>query len=116
EAWSVAYGQDGFHGMHVHHGSSWSGVYYVSTGSLTPGSGQIQLIDPRAGAAARGATPEALAYALDPFDGLIIAFPSWLYHWVTPVNAPTARVCVAFNVGFSHDDRELLAVNGGASQ
>jgi uncharacterized protein (TIGR02466 family) len=102
EAWSVEYGSPGYHRLHVHHGSCWSGVYYVSVGSVEPGTGEVHLIDPRIGAAAQGVSPDKIALPIVPRDGLLIAFPSWLSHWVTPVECTTPRICIAFNIGFSN--------------
>lgn len=104
EAWSVEYGVCGYHKLHAHPGSAWSGVYYVSVESVQAGSGQLQLIDPRIGASAQGSTSEKLAVCIDPRDGLIVAFPSWLYHWVTPVMSSVPRICIAFNIGFASSD------------
>lgn len=102
EGWVVEYEQHGYHRMHVHHGSCWSGVYYVSVGNLEPGAGELHLIDPRVGRSAQGASPENISYIIHPRDGLIVAFPSWLSHWVTPTRSDTTRTCIAFNVGFGN--------------
>jgi hypothetical protein len=33
-----------------------------------------------------------------PQAGLIVIFPSWLYHWVHPYAGHTPRIAVSFNV------------------
>lgn len=103
EAWGVVYQEWGFHHMHSHHDSAWSGVYYVHTGNITKGSGEIEFLDPRPAATAR----EHQRWPLHPFapePGLMLAFPSWLQHWVTPYDGDSVRVCVAFNVGFRREE------------
>lgn len=103
EAWAVIYKDYGYHKLHLHHGSAWSGVYYVRTGILTPGTGAIELLDPR-----QSARPQSSAGGLiriDPKPGMLIAFPSWVQHFVTPVEGASERICIAFNVGF---DREVV--------
>jgi len=99
EAWAVVYREWGYHKVHAHHDSAWSGVYYVATGDMVEGSGLIELIDPRPGAAARQPHVPA-TWRLSPRAGMLIAFPSWLQHWVTPYQGNEERICVAFNVGF----------------
>ncbi len=99
EAWAVVYQQWGYHNLHSHHDSAWSGVYYVHTGNITPGSGNIEFLDPRPAANAREAARIPLL-AIPPEPGLMLMFPSWLQHWVTPYSGDSTRVCIAFNIGF----------------
>lgn len=98
EAWGVVYQEWGFHHMHNHHDSAWSGVLYVDTGNLAPGSGNIEFLDPRPGANVHRAGEVLLPVAPEP--GLMLMFPSWLQHWVTPYVGDSVRICVAFNIGF----------------
>lgn len=99
EAWAVIYDASGYHHLHAHHDSAWSGVYYVQTGARTRGSGLIELVDPRpTAAAAEPARRPLLSFVPEP--GLVIAFPSWVQHWVTPYDGDEERICIAFNVGF----------------
>ncbi|MFJ2087543.1 TIGR02466 family protein [Micromonospora chokoriensis] len=99
EAWAVVYREWGYHNLHSHHDSAWSGVYYVHTGQIVDGSGQIEFLDPRPAACAREPWRPPL-HSLAPEPGLLLAFPSWLQHWVTPYEGDSNRVCVAFNAGF----------------
>ncbi|MFJ4623635.1 TIGR02466 family protein [Streptomyces sp. NPDC088812] len=99
EAWAVVYRPDGLHQLHSHHDAAWSGVYYVATGHMEQGTGLLQFVDPRPAAAAResGRTP---LHTIVPEPGLLVAFPAWLRHWVTPYQGDAERVVIAFNVGF----------------
>ncbi|MEU7822997.1 TIGR02466 family protein [Catellatospora sp. NPDC049133] len=101
EAWAVVYRSWGFHHMHSHPGAAWSGVYYVHTGAFTPGTGAIEFLDPRPAANARTPDRSPLT-ALDPEPGLMLAFPAWQQHWVTPYAGDSTRICVAFNIGFEN--------------
>lgn len=65
EAWAVIYRDWGFHYMHNHHDSAWSGVLYVDTGNLAPGSGCIEFLDPRPAANASHAARSVL-HAVPP--------------------------------------------------
>lgn len=103
EAWAVTYHISGFHRMHTHPGSIWSGVLYVDVGNIEEGYGLIEFLDPRAAAAAANVQSEPL-YRIAPETGMLLAFPSWLQHWVTPYGSTDhddVRVCVAFNIGFT---------------
>jgi len=99
EAWAVVYNAWGYHNMHAHHDSAWSGVYYVSTGKIVEGSGEIEFLDPRPAAGARTPRQSPLT-AFVPEPGVMLMFPSWLQHWVTPYEGDSNRICVAFNIGF----------------
>lgn len=97
EAWAVVYEPSGYHRLHSHPGSAWSGVYYVDTGDLREGTGLIEFIDPRTAAIGRETSP---VIEVSPESGMLVAFPSWLVHDVSPVVATRDRICIAFNIGF----------------
>jgi Putative 2OG-Fe(II) oxygenase len=67
---------------------------------MKAGSGLIELVDPRPVAAAAGQSRSPLL-PIAPEPGLLLAFPSWVQHWVTPYEGDDRRICVAFNVGFA---------------
>jgi uncharacterized protein (TIGR02466 family) len=100
EAWAVVYREWGYHTMHAHHDSAWSGVYYVDVGDSSEHAGTVEFLDPRSAAIARQ-PDRAPLHTVVPEAGLLIAFPSWLRHWVTPHGGSRDRICVAFNVGFA---------------
>ena len=35
---------------------------------------------------------------LDPKPGLMVIFPSWLYHYVNPFHGAGERISIAFNI------------------
>jgi|SRR5579871_1406354 len=101
-AWATVCRAGAYHAPHSHPDSAWSGVYYVNSGSDSPDqpfSGMLEFLDPRAGA-------EAVSAPGDPYgeplrvraqSGLLVMFPSWLYHWVHPYAGETPRIAVSFN-------------------
>ena len=101
-AWATVCRAGAYHAPHSHPDSAWSGVYYVDAGSESPGhplSGILELLDPRAGVDAVTAPgdPYGEPVRIRPEAGLLVIFPSWLYHWVHPYVGQTPRVAVSFN-------------------
>jgi uncharacterized protein (TIGR02466 family) len=82
------------------HPVSWlSGVYYVG---VPAGMAQA---DPQAGWIEFGAPPEDLIttsepelHAVQPREGRLLLFPSWLYHRTWPFEAEAARISIAFDL------------------
>lgn len=88
---------------HMHGGSIWSGVYYVSSGAPDDTdalNGKLELFDPRpaAGFAVSRFAPVAGKFTVDPIPGLMIFFPSWLSHMAHPFRGKGERISIAFNV------------------
>jgi len=101
-AWAAVCRAGAYHAPHSHPDSAWSGVYYVDAGSETPDrplSGILEFLDPRAGVEAVTAPgdPYGEPFRVRPESGLVVLFPSWLYHWVHPYAGETPRIAVSFN-------------------
>src|SRR5215469_3972401 len=101
-AWATICRAGAYHAPHSHPDSAWSGVYYVDSGSENPDrplSGMLEFLDPRAGAEAVTAPgdPYGEPFRIRPQSGLLVMFPSWLYHWVHPYGGKTPRIAVSFN-------------------
>jgi uncharacterized protein (TIGR02466 family) len=89
---------------HIHPNSLFSGVIYLKADSE---SGAIAFLDPRAGA--QMLTPplgdrasEVLGGRVlrQPSPGLLLIFPSWLWHEVEPgPSGSEPRISISFNVG-----------------
>ena len=87
---------------HVHPNSLFSGVYYVKS---LPNSGKLILRDHRPGS--QSILPErkdiehppSLLSEVDmePKEGRIIIFPSWLWHEVEPNKSNETRISISFN-------------------
>jgi uncharacterized protein (TIGR02466 family) len=99
-AWATICRAGSYHAPHSHPDSAWSGVYYVDAGTVDRSlSGVLEFLDPRAGVEAVTAPgdPYGEPVRVRPEAGLIVIFPSWLYHWVHPYAGHTPRVAVSFN-------------------
>lgn len=101
-AWATVCRAGAYHAPHSHPDSAWSGVYYVNAGTESPDwplSGTLEFLDPRAGVEAVSAPgdPYGEPFRVRPQDGLLVVFPSWLYHWVHPYAGETPRIAVSFN-------------------
>jgi len=71
----------------------------VIVGNPVSASGVLGFLDPRAGAEAVTAPgdPYGEPHRVRPDDGLLVVFPSWLFHWVHPYTGRTPRIAVLFN-------------------
>jgi hypothetical protein len=101
-AWATICRSGAYHAPHSHPDSAWSGVYYVDAGKETPHrplSGVLEFLDPRAGVEAVTAPgdPYGEPFRVRPQSGLLVIFPSWLYHWVHPYAGQTPRIAISFN-------------------
>lgn len=87
---------------HHHSGNTWSGVYYVQTGSevpTRPTSGRIEFLDPRVrcDVGPKHGFSHTGTMAVTPKDGLMLLFPSYLEHFVHPYYGEGQRITLAFN-------------------
>jgi uncharacterized protein (TIGR02466 family) len=103
EAWGNVYLKGDYQMPHIHHDSIWSGVYYVEAtkselSSSQYCSGILELFDPRAGAWNHEQSRDT-NYRIIPEAGMLVVFPSWLAHSVTPHNSDHPRISIAFNAG-----------------
>jgi uncharacterized protein (TIGR02466 family) len=101
-AWATICRAGAYHAPHSHPDSAWSGVYYVDAGLSDPDrslSGVLEFLDPRARVEVVSAPggPSGEPVRVRPEAGLIVIFPSWLYHWVHPYAGHTPRIAVSFN-------------------
>ena len=101
-AWATVCRAGAYHAPHSHPDSAWSGVYYVDPGTYSadrPLSGVLEFLDPRAGVEAVTAPgdPYGEPFRIQPQAGLLVVFPSWLYHWVHPYTGERPRIAISFN-------------------
>jgi uncharacterized protein (TIGR02466 family) len=100
--WAAVCRMGAYHAPHSHPDNAWSGVYYVDPGSGSadqPLSGVLEFLDPRSGVEAVTAPgdPYGELFRVWPQAGLLVIFPSWLYHWVHPYAGQTPRIAISFN-------------------
>jgi tetratricopeptide (TPR) repeat protein len=94
--WSVRLRDNGYHFNH-YHGSGWlSSACYIELPPLANGEGWLQFGAPCM------ATKPALApdYFVKPEPGLLVLFPSWMWHGTMPFGAEpgASRLTIAFDV------------------
>ena len=94
-AWVNLLRGGGYNKVHNHPGAVWSAVYYVTDGEpdpAVPGNGLFEFMDPRPGNIHGGKE------VIRPEPGLLMMFPSWLYHYVNPHQGKSERISIAFNM------------------
>jgi uncharacterized protein (TIGR02466 family) len=100
-AWANVARRGNYHRMHNHPGSAWSGCYYVASPPSEPGTlaGALEFYDPRPFTEMMDVpgSPYGQRMIVRPLPGLLVLFPSWLYHFVHPSTAETPRISIAFN-------------------
>ena len=104
------------HRPHIHNQSTFSGVFYVKL--PTPDkesfndekkSSFIEFIDPRNSVEGfannipefRNSSPFKPQITIEPKEGNLIIFPSWLMHWVYPNPHSDSRISISFNLMLS---------------
>ena len=102
-AWANLLRKGNYNSIHNHPESAWSGVYYVDAGSIdvaNPLSGVLELLDPRpfVEMVAVPGSPFGRPVRIEAENGLMVFFPSWLYHHVHPYTGTNERIAIAFNV------------------
>ena len=102
-AWANVNRRGQYNTLHVHSGSHWSVVYYVTIGQEESGpqfNGLLELRDPRP-AAVHGRLPAFMfgrAITIRPQPGLLVVFPAWVEHWVHPFVGNGERISIATNI------------------
>ncbi len=97
--------------FHTHPGCVWSAVYYVDDGgaSATPGlGGEFEIQDPRGVAPAMyrpdlvpavpGGPAMGASEIIQPAQGTVLMFPSWVSHAVRPYSGDGTRISIAINL------------------
>ena len=102
-AWANVARSGNYHRMHNHPGNAWSGVYYVATAPSDDSlAGVLEFYDPRpfTEMVDTPGSPYGQRMLIRPVPGLLVLFPSWLYHFVHPSAADTPRISIAFNAAW----------------
>lgn len=110
-AWANVNGPGDANMCHYHPGAVWSGTYYVDDGGCADDpslGGEFEMLDPRG--AGPGMYAPTLKFAgedgqsvggaesIRPRPGLLMLFPSWLFHQVRPYRGAALRISIAFNL------------------
>ncbi|WP_299752339.1 TIGR02466 family protein [uncultured Tateyamaria sp.] len=107
--WSITNPPGSANKVHIHPGSHWSGVYYIQA---PEGCGNIEFTDPRTAhvmnlpsfpKGQKRSRENWTKVNFTPRAGVMLIFPSWLYHGVDPnlttaTGADAERVIISFNM------------------
>jgi Flp pilus assembly protein TadD len=95
-AWSVQLGRDGYHVNHYHDHGWISSAYYAAVPEESDDtalrSGWLKFGEPRF--PAPGATPERY---VRPVAGMLVLFPSYVWHGTNPIHGMQPRIALAFD-------------------
>lgn len=102
ESWYHITRNGGYHDYHMHPNCSWCGIYYVELGNTRAGNGTNSFLDPRNNTQAYRDYGSSYFNGMEQFDvepveGRLIIFPSYLYHSARPYQGERDRLVVAFN-------------------
>ncbi|EAR09034.1 TIGR02466 family protein [Reinekea blandensis] len=104
ESWYHITRQGGFHDAHSHPNCSWCGIYYLEPGDsdFHSRSGLNRFYDPRVNAEHYQDAGTAYlnahgVYDMEPKEGQVILFPSYLKHSALPYFGQQDRIVIAFN-------------------
>jgi len=99
-AWATILEREGHQAPHIHRSAWLSGVYYVQLpdnvrDAVTGNAGWIEFGRPPPYPAARAEAPMQF---YRPEEGLMLLFPSYMYHRTIPFDAGQRRISIAFDV------------------
>ncbi|WP_019674850.1 tetratricopeptide repeat protein [Arsukibacterium perlucidum] len=94
-SWSVKLSNEGFHKSHFHPMGWLSGVYYVDVPPAVEREGQGWLVFGRPDIPS---VSYAGDYAVKPKPGMLVLFPSFMWHGTNPFSDKAHRVTVAFDL------------------
>lgn len=112
-AWAMVYGDRGYATVHTHPNCQFSAVYYVDTGpevdeiTMATGvrirPGDLEFVDTRGsyGHQIKGLYLQP-SFRIRPEPGLVVAFPSWMPHFVHPVRGDGDRISIAANANVQY--------------
>ena len=96
--WVQDYKQDQQFHSHAHPGAQISGVYYIRANN---DAGELEFTNPNPHAYFQEYLTKTRlnhGYSITPTKGLLVLFPSYLFHRVVPSKNPLVeRTCIAFN-------------------
>jgi hypothetical protein len=92
--WSVKLRPGGFHVNHVHPKGWLSSACYVETVDRPGQEGWIRFGEP----GVRTKPPLEAQHAIEPKPGMLVLFPSYMWHGVTPFGGEKSRLTFAFDL------------------
>lgn len=118
EGWVNVNDGGAFNTPHDHPAYLWSGVYYVKVPQKQNGrSGMIEFLDPRGALTLNDRDRRVIGaskFRVEPKEGLLVLFPSFLVHWVYPNEKDETRISIAFNARLVPDPAKLAKAKASA--
>ena len=99
--WTIINKKEALNGRHIHGNSFISAAYYLRA---PKNCGNIVFYDPRSAPSfshPKSNTPNnlnATSHSIEPKEGLLVLFPSYLHHSVEPNMSNEERVVISFNI------------------
>lgn len=105
--WATLVPEQGEISSHIHEQSWLSGAYYAQLPEAMAGdrgerSGWLEFGRPSADLPA---VPEKVLHWIEPEEGLLVLFPSYLFHRTLPFSGPGERISLSFDVEPLGDER-----------
>lgn len=102
ESWCHITQDGGYHDRHVHPNSSWSAIYYLdpAESGVTNANGVNRFYNPTSVMYSDGGTQwcaTANSADVEPLEGSLIVFPSWISHSAMPYHGSDPRYILSCN-------------------
>tara|TARA_S200000501_G_scaffold295516_1_gene281501 strand:- start:564 stop:1232 length:669 start_codon:yes stop_codon:yes gene_type:complete len=103
ESWYHITRYGGYHDMHSHHNTSWSGIYFLDIKECGPKNGNIRFYKPFK-TTESSLEDIGLSWCLNdmldifPNSGEMVFFPGFLPHAALPYFGKSDRIVIAFNI------------------
>ena len=102
ESWCHITRDGGYHDRHVHPNSSWSAIYYLdpAESDVTTANGVNRFYNPTSIMYSDGGTQwysAANSADVEPLEGSLIVFPSWVSHSAMPYRGENPRYILSCN-------------------
>ena len=102
ESWCHITRDGGYHDVHVHPGSSWSCIYYLDTGDMSPDSKNgvnrfYNPVVPMYTDAGTVYTNSATNFDVNGKNGMLFVFPSWIMHSALTYSGAKNRYILSAN-------------------
>ncbi len=104
DMWSIINSKNSSNARHIHPNNFISSAYYVKA---PENSGDIVFFDPRSAKTIRAPIASnanklnSNIFTVQPKEGLLVLFPSYLHHSVNNNNSEEERIVISFNVDLS---------------
>lgn len=96
--WAIVLEGEGYQVPHIHRTAWLSGVYYVQVPDIVRGGGQDGWIEFGEPAPEYHWSAEPETKAFQPEPGLMVLFPSYVFHRTIPFESDETRISIAFDV------------------